>query len=77
MQCEMSIMGSRGDMKVLWDPANADEVAAAKAQFDELVQKKRFLAFRVKRKGEQGEQIREFDPEAGAVILVPAMQGGA
>jgi len=29
--CELAIMDTTGDTKVIWDPANADEVAAAKA----------------------------------------------
>jgi len=38
---------------------------------------KGFSAFLVTgAKGEQGEQIREFDPKAGRIILIPALQGG-
>jgi len=74
--CELAIMDTSGDTKVIWDPNNADEVAAAKAQFDSL-RGKGFSAFLVTgAKGEQGEQIREFDPKAGRIILIPALQGG-
>ena len=74
--CELAIMSTKGDTKVMWNPENADEVAAAKAQFDTLIGKG-FSAFKVVGpKGEQGDQIREFDPKAGKIILVPALQGG-
>jgi hypothetical protein len=73
---ELAIMDMTGDTKVIWDPNNADEVAAAKAQFDTL-KGKGFSAFLVTGpKGEQGEQIREFDSKAGRIILIPALQGG-
>jgi hypothetical protein len=72
----LEIMGQHGDTKVLWDPENPDEVAAARTQFDDLVKRKRFLAYAVKKKGGQGARITEFDPQAGATILVPPMAGG-
>jgi hypothetical protein len=72
---EMSVMGRSGDTKILWDRNNADEVAAARAQFDAL-RRKSFLAFSVRRNGERGEQINEFDPEAEKIILAPQIRGG-
>lgn len=73
---ELSIMNHTGDTKVVWDPDNPDEVAAAKIQFDTL-KGKGFAAFRVQGpKGEQGEQITEFDPKAVKMILIPPMRGG-
>jgi hypothetical protein len=72
---EMAVMGRRGDTKVIWDRNNADEVAAARRQFEELTGRG-FAAFSVKKNGEQDRRIREFDPEAEKVILVPQMAGG-
>ncbi len=72
---EMRTLGREGDVKQVWDPANADEVAAARRVFDDL-RGKGFLAFAVKRAGEKGKQIREFDPDAGKIILAPPMAGG-
>jgi hypothetical protein len=69
-------MGREGDTKTIWDPDNPDEVEAAETQFETLVGEKKYLAFAVKRNGEKGEQIREFDPTLGKIILVPPMQGG-
>lgn len=72
---EMRVMGGHGDTKVIWNSENADEVKAAERQFKELV-KKKFAAFLVKQDGEQGERVRDFDPQAGKLILVPPMAGG-
>lgn len=72
---ELAVMNSTGDTKVIWDPHNADEVAAAKAQFDAL-RKKGFIAYTVNKKGDKGEIIREFDPNAEKIILSPPLAGG-
>lgn len=72
---EMRTLGREGDVKTVWDPENAEEVKAAKRTFDDL-RKKGFLAFAVKRNGDKGEQIREFDADAAKVILAPPMAGG-
>lgn len=71
----MSELNENGDTKITWDADNADEVAAARAQFDAL-KKKGFLAFSVDRKGEQDERLTRFDPEAEKIILVPQTVGG-
>lgn len=73
---ELVLMGIAGDTKVMWNADNADEVKAAKKTWDDLVGKKRFLGFKVKKSGEPGEQIREFDPSAGKLIIAPPMAGG-
>lgn len=70
-------MDRTGDTKTIWSKDNADEVAAAKAQFDSL-RKKGFLAFKVTgARGEKGEQITAFDANLGKIILAPPMQGGS
>jgi tRNA U38,U39,U40 pseudouridine synthase TruA len=73
---EMAVMGLAGDTKLLWDADNEDEVENARRTFKDLVGKKKYAAFSVKKGGEQGAQIREFDPDAEKIILVPPMQGG-
>lgn len=78
---ELQIMGAShlpggGDTRVMWDPGDPDETAAAKATWDRLVGKKRFLGFRVNKKGEPGTQITEFDPTAGKLVIAPPMAGG-
>lgn len=72
----MSELNESGDTKVIWDRNNPDEVAAARATFDALAKTKRYLAYKVKEGGDQGEQIRAFDPNAERIILVPPMVGG-
>lgn len=73
---EMSIMNHTGDVKKQWDPNNAVETADAKRSFDDL-RAKGYLAFRVNEKdASKGEQIREFEPNAGSIIMVPPMAGG-
>jgi hypothetical protein len=72
----MEVMGREGDVKVMWDKHNTDEVDAAKSQFDKLTKEKRFLAFKVNKDGTNGDQIREFDPNLERIILVPPMVGG-
>jgi len=73
----MAIMGREGDKKTLWSKDNPDEVEAARREFNFLVGEKKYAAFKVEgKKGEKGEQIREFDPKIEAIIFVPALQGG-
>ena len=71
----MAILGTEGDTKVIWDAENEHEVDAAKAQFDILI-KKGFSAFKVKKDGEAGKKIKYFDPNAGSIIMVPMVAGG-
>lgn len=65
-----------GDYRITWDPTNADDVAAARASFDQLAGVKKYLAFKVAEPGDKGEQIKAFDPQAGVIIMTPPMAGG-
>lgn len=71
----MAVMGMEGDVKTIWDRNNPDEVENARSTFKRLIAKG-FSAFKVDADGEQGEVMREFDPNAEKVILVPAIAGG-
>jgi hypothetical protein len=71
----MQYMSDEGDTRVIWDPDNPDEVDAARAQFNSLT-KKGYQAYRVRRGGEKGERVREFDPTMERIILAPATVGG-
>jgi hypothetical protein len=75
MTGEMAVMDRSGDLKVMWDSDKEDEVDAARSQFDALL-KKGYAAFKVDKKGGQGEQIKKFDPTAEKLIMVPALAGG-
>ena len=72
---EMRVMGVEGDVKVIWDAEKEDEVESAKKQFKELTGKG-YIAFSVKKNGEQNEKISRFDPELEKMILVPMVKGG-
>jgi hypothetical protein len=72
---ELRIMGSQGDLKVTWSVDDPNEVEMARKQFSEL-RAKGFLAFRVDKQEDKGEQITEFDPAAEKIILAPQIRGG-
>ncbi len=72
---EMATLSRAGDVRVMWNPDIPAEVAAAKKSFKDLLSKGH-LAFAVKKDGDKGKQIREFDPEAEKIILAPPMRGG-
>lgn len=64
----------QGDIKVVWNSENDDEVALAKKQFKEAL-KKNFTAYAVKGKGKKGEKLEEFDPDLERIIMVPPAVG--
>jgi hypothetical protein len=75
-QHQMHTLDRTGDQRVIWDSDQEEEVAAARETFKRLT-KAGYLAYRAEgKKGEKGEQIREFDPDAERIILVRPHQGG-
>ena len=72
---EMAILNISGDTKTVWDSENEDEVAAAEKTFDDLMEKG-YMAFRVKKDGDKGRIMRNFDSEAEKMILAPRIVGG-
>jgi hypothetical protein len=74
MQHEMSILGKNGDTKCYWDPSDADSVSAAKLTFDSY-HGRGYTAARMAN-GTTGATITEFDPTAGSILFIPALQGG-
>lgn len=75
MKHELAVMGSEGDVKTIWDSENEHETEAAKKQFQDL-KKKGYLAFRVKKGGEKGELMTEWDESAQSIIMSPPVRGG-
>lgn len=71
----LSIADPTGDNRVMWDPRIEDEVKVAREAFHKA-QKKGMLAYTVKDDGEKGEVIREFDPQAGKIIMTKQLVGG-
>lgn len=73
---EIHVMDPKqGDLKLIWDADNKDEVELARKQFEEA-KKKDFLAFKAKKDGSKGKQIEEFDPESERIIMTPPVAGG-
>jgi hypothetical protein len=73
---ELRIMDKdAGDLKVIWDPAKQVEVDAAKTQFEALI-KKGYKAFEVKKGGEKGKEVKEFDLNQEMIIMSPAPAKG-
>lgn len=73
MTNSLAVLDHTGDTRIEWDPDEPDEVAAARAMFDNL-QDKRYLAYRVT--GRDREQIRKFDPSAAKIVMSPQLVGG-
>lgn len=59
-----------------WDKADPADVAEARKIFAEK-KKLGYVAYRVDPKsGDKGAVIKDFDPEAGKVVLLPPFAGG-
>jgi len=73
----LSIPDETGDTRMMWTPGNAVEEAAAEAAFD-AAKAKGMLAYRVDvMTGDRtGEVIREFDPQAGKMIMMVRQTAG-
>ena len=76
MHGTMKIMDPTGHTTVRWDPDVAAEVAGAKSQFDAMTAKG-YRAFAIRGEDQPGRPMRNFDAEAGEMILMVApLQGG-
>jgi len=71
----LSIPTADGDLRIMWDPRDKDEVKAAKEAFHKA-KDKGMIAYTVDPKGEQGEVIREFDPTQSKIIMTKQLVGG-
>lgn len=71
----MHVLDDTGDTKIMWNPRDKDEVKNAKKNFARLVEQG-FRAFSVKKTGEKGERLTEFDPASEKIIFVPQLAGG-
>jgi hypothetical protein len=71
----LCVLDESGDTRMQWDRKNPAEVAKAEARFKEL-KAKGYLAYKVNKKGDKGEVITAFDPDAERIILHAQMIGG-
>jgi hypothetical protein len=74
----LHIPDETGDTRIVWDPADADSIATAKAAFDEAI-RKGMVAYAVDpATGEADTQgiVREFDATKTKLIMMRQLQGG-
>lgn len=71
----MKIMGRMGDEKVLWDMNDSKQVLKARTRFADL-RAKGHRAFIMDATGKKGKPLDDFDPSAGAILMVPPLVGG-
>lgn len=71
----MQIMDITGHTTITWDSSKPVEVDVAKQTFEKLT-REGYNAFRVEGENNQGSRMREFDPKAGKVMMVPQLVGG-
>lgn len=71
----MRVIDPSGDTKIMWDSAREAEVDVARNTFNNL-RRKHYTAYSVKKNGEPGRVITEFDPDAEKIIMSPPMAGG-
>ncbi len=71
----MRILDSTGDSVVEWSPEFQEEIAQAETRFNELVVAGKHMAFEIM-PGGSGKKIKEFNPDAGQITLVPIIAGG-
>lgn len=72
---EMSIMDPTGHTTHGWDPCVEAEVDEARAMFTRMTDKG-YRAFHVTDDGEQARPMRDFDPDAEKMLLIPQLKGG-
>ena len=73
----MSMLTPRhGDLRVMWDRNNNEEVTAARETFDRMIREGHIAYQAVGKKGDRGEVMRTFDPRAERIIMVKQNQGG-
>jgi hypothetical protein len=73
---ELCILDESGDSRMQWNRNDPQQVAEARARFNEL-KAKHYLTYRVDpASGVRGEIIDQFDPKAGRIILHQQHVGG-
>ena len=72
---KMYVLSRRGDTERTWDPADPNEAAKARKEF-ERYQADRCLAFSTPDTGGDASLIREFDPDASEIVVTRPLKGG-
>lgn len=72
----LQVLSPKGHLEFNWDKHDLESVRAVSDKFSELTKKNGFRAFKMNEDGSQGEQVDDFDPEAGRYLLSPPLRGG-
>ena len=75
----MSMLSQRhGDLRLMWDKSNPDEVASAEATFKRMTEgRSKHIAYEATGKdGAQGPVMRRFNPDVERLIFVRQNQAG-
>lgn len=72
---ELRILDHTGDTKIIWDRTKEAEKEHARDTFDRF-KAKGYAAYKVNNKGDKGEVLKTFDPDAEKMILAPPTVGG-
>lgn len=68
-------MGKEGDTETRWSVDDAGQIKVAKERFDDSL-KRGMLAFSLLGSFGEGEPLKEFDPKAEEIVLIPRIAGG-
>jgi len=71
----MNVMDTSGHMTVTWNPTVPIEVKHARDTFDSMAEQG-YHAFRIEGVDQQGARMKEFDPTATKIMLIPQLRGG-
>lgn len=75
MHGTMQIMDRTGHTSITWDADKPVEVEVARTTFQRLTSEG-YNAFEVESGDRQGRRMREFDPKAEKIMMVPHLVGG-
>ena len=75
MHGTLKVLDPSGHTETHWNEDVPAEVEAARAVFDRMTGQG-YRAFRVSKGGEPAERMREFDPHAESMIVMPQLSGG-
>jgi hypothetical protein len=71
----LRILSKGGDQEIPWDPADPQQLAAVRREFETLL-REGYQAYSLDDTGRTGEHLRQFNPEAYEIVLAPRFQGG-
>ncbi|MBA7658393.1 hypothetical protein ES703_66344 [subsurface metagenome] len=72
----ISVLNEGGDSRIEWDPENDKEIEAAEEMFNKTIEIDGMKAYELGKDGEQGKEIKKFNPNAAKIIMVPRIAGG-